>query len=220
MKLQNKKIILDNQREKLIELLKEKDYAISGNLRDSFKYLLIDSSSAVRFFMNETIFDTIPYELVAEKKLIELLESENPYDLTNDVWYTAGEDFDYLFYLYKGSITKGYGFFQGSFCEDWNVNEKECWKDLVVRKLTLMEVEEYVTKKFKELIEIKYQTNCWKNAKIESCLVHGSSRLIDSYVPMLSLFQYSNRIWVNDGCIFKDGKFAEPIFQNVTTENI
>ena len=120
-------------------------------------------------------------------------------ELEAGVWYKHGP---FKFNFQGGLSLNHYG---------WNdygnwTNELRCDKNFEAVPMTDEEVEEALKNEV-----IKRFGKDWRSAKIEKCLVHG---YINGNFPIGIT---TNEIWNKNGCIYKNGVFAEPLKSKVIT---
>lgn len=138
------------------------------------------------------------------KKIKEMFPEvfEEKVELEDNTWYLDASD--ELFFnrkLDEDKASIGYGWVDGDWFNEGSIRNQYWVENKVNRKATNEEVTEALEKEC-----IKRFGEDWENAKIENCLCQS--------VPNRGIYSIqirNNGIWNKNGCIFKDGIWAEPL---------
>jgi len=118
-------------------------------------------------------------------------------------WYKSTDDTKIEFLVcYQGNGDYNYGFWEDLPYRN-NMSFGDCWHDVSVLA-TDEEVEEALENEV-----IKRFGKDWKNAKIEKCLIHSGTH--SGFEPVVT----TDEIWNENGCIYRNGVFAEPLKSKV-----
>ena len=112
--------------------------------------------------------------------------------------------------IYRTGQSKGYGFNKDGVYDtgdNWTFGiAPEVW-----RPATLEE-----ELKFTELLKKECERRgLYEDTKIKECLIHGNDSNVNK--GFYGLVETSYTIWNKNGCIFEEGKFAEPLEEENTT---
>lgn len=142
-----------------------------------------------------------------EKEFPELFKSK----LTAGRWYKGNVDFDSLIFITEienaGYYNRVYyyGFISNTYRKGDYIANRAHEASLV--PATTEEVESALEKEI-----IKRFGEDWKNANIKECLWHGESDTNCGFNAPIVLTS-DNLAWNRNGCILKDGIFAEPLIE-------